>query len=306
MSKIDLDFLQLPSPWQELRTSWSKQAEVHLFIKRDDLIHPLISGNKWRKLSAYVLSHPSLRAIHTYGGAYSNHLIATASLANKLNLESVGFVRGIRPKRLSTVLELCLDLGMQLEFLDYSSYDRNKESIDFKNETLSIPEGGKGPMGMRGCEAILSEIPQSIDHCIIACGTGTTLAGLVKASKGLTKPKMIGVPVLKGGEYLRADIEKWAESSNFELWTDFHYGGYAKTTNELYDFIQEFLEETNILLDPIYTAKAFLACKKHALSSGFKPGERVGLVHTGGLTGWYGKWAHWAKKRPEPSGTGLF
>ena len=291
------EFLSLPSPWQEHNTVWSKEAGIQLLIKRDDLIHSLVSGNKWRKLSAYLDNSEGLRKIKTFGGAYSNHLVACAALTAKLGLQSLGVIRGERPARLSTVLSFCQHLGMQLEFVDRESYKRVKDEQSFKDGILCIPEGGKGQLGTLGCHDILTEQNISLDHCVVACGTGTTLAGMAPIAEELSI-HMIGVPVIKGGSGLSGDIAMWSQGSTFELWDEFHFGGYAKTPESLFQFIQEFTEETGILLDPIYTSKAFYAVKQKAQSGYFKPGERVGLIHTGGLTGWYGKWAYWAKKDP--------
>lgn len=292
-------FLNLGSPWQEVETAWSKEAQIRLHIKRDDLIHPLISGNKWRKLLGYLECYQGIREIWTFGGAYSNHLIATAALCHQLGIDSTAFVRGEKPKRLSTVLERCQQLGMRLSFCPREEYIEMKREEQYDEGILTIPEGGAGQKGIRGCAEILSENGPQLDYCAVACGTGTTLAGMaLSAREKKLSCKIIGVPVLKEGEHLMADINQWVQGASYELWTEFHGGGYAKTNTALMEFMDEFAEQSGILLDPIYTGKLFYAAKIKALKGEFKKGSQLGLIHTGGLTGWYGKWTEAIKKDP--------
>ncbi len=296
---VSLDKLNVPSPWQEVSTDWAEQAGIRLVVKRDDLIHPLISGNKWRKLSTYINDFSETKEIATFGGAYSNHLLATASLGNRLSLKTRAWVRGEEPLKKSSLLQLCEFLGMNLEFVSRQEYKSIKHRFEYEGGNLTIPEGGEGNLGMKGCMEILLEDEILPDYCIAACGTGTTLAGLAKAAMITDGDvKVIGVSALKGGEFLKSQIAEWSDNSPFELLTEYHFGGYAKTPQSLFNFIEEFARETAILLDPVYTSKAFYAAKAMALNSKFKRGSLVGLVHTGGLSGWFGKWTHWAKKDP--------
>lgn len=280
--------LNLPTPWQEVNTTWSQEAGIKLFVKRDDLIHPLISGNKWRKLKGILENSGPFDVIHTFGGAYSNHLIATAALANKLGVSSVGIIRGEEPKYKSTVLELCEFYGMELQFVDREAYRQLKTKSGVVGTNLYIPEGGSSSAGTIGCEDIINEQRIDLDHIYVASGTATTLAGILKANQG--RSLVHGVSALKGGDFLENEVKALGVDADFDLILDMHEGGYARTTPSLMKFVEEFYNETEILLDPIYTSKAALAIKRSAENGDYRSGSRIGLVHTGGLTGWYGKW----------------
>lgn len=281
--------LCLPSPWEKHQTSWSNQAGIELWIKRDDLIHPLISGNKWRKLVGILNTERAYSRICTFGGPYSNHILATAVAANYANIPSIGYVRGEKPTTLSTVLELCSYYGMQLRYLDRQEYRDKKEISGLIDSCLYIPEGGYSEDGIKGVSAIFHESKDRMDYYMLACGTATTLAGLLQANTD-NNAKFIGVSALKGGDFLHEAIRSLTQAENYELLTEYHFGGYAKLNDDLLRFIEEFAQETSVLLDPIYTAKCFYAAKELARSAYFKAGTKLGLIHTGGLTGWYGKW----------------
>lgn len=280
--------LNIPTPWDKVETKWSTKAEIELYVKRDDLIHPLISGNKWRKLSGILKPEEDIEAIVTFGGAYSNHLVACAASAYLLNIRSEGFIRGERPKIPSTVMEICEYFGMQLTYISRAEYRDIKQKSGIHNKTLFISEGGAGLHGTIGCADIITEADVRLDYLMVACGTGTTLAGLSKILND--ESKLIGIPVLKGGEFIAAEAINMGAKENFSLETAYHFGGYAKTDQKLMHFIVEFGSETGILLDPVYTAKCFYAAKDLTLKGRFNPKSKVGLIHTGGLTGWYGKW----------------
>lgn len=290
--------LNLPTPWQKVSTSWSETAGIELFIKRDDLIHPLISGNKWRKLQGIITSFKDFEEIITYGGAYSNHLIASAVAANFLQVSITGYVRGEGIRNKSTVIELCEYYGMKLHYLSREEYKTEKQKAGVLHHKLHIPEGGSMQEGTLACRDIMEEEWLDIDHLYLACGTGTTAAGILN-SRHTKLPQMHIVSVLKGGSFLKNEIYDLCGRQDFELVLDQHRGGYAKTDKELMQFITSFYKETGILLDPIYTAKAMYALYAHVQEGRYNRTQKVGFVHTGGLTGWYGKWTELLVVNPE-------
>jgi 1-aminocyclopropane-1-carboxylate deaminase len=261
---------------------------LRLLVKRDDLIHPIISGNKWRKLTGFIKGNEQAEEWVTFGGAYSNHLVAVACAAQGMGIKAVGIVRGEAPKKKSTVLELCSYYGMELQFISRTAYRESKLKSGLVEGVLYIPEGGQGKEGMDGCRAILEEEDQTLDVCVVACGTGTTLAGMAESAESLGID-LIGIPVLKQGEFIGKQVKEWT-GLDVQLRLDYHFGGYGKTTSDLMDFIRETARQTGVLFDPIYSGKALYAVKDMAEHSEWPKGSTVGLVHTGGLTGWYGKW----------------
>lgn len=289
------------SPVQEVIDPELKDRGIRLLIKRDDLIHEHISGNKWRKLKynlreAAELSHHTLL---TFGGAYSNHIAATAFAAQKAGLSSIGVIRG-EDDNTNPTLKFAREQGMQLHFVSREAY-RIKTDDDFIDELeeqfgrfFLVPEGGANGLGVRGCAEILPEIEDDFDVVCCAAGTGTTLAGLALTLK--ENQKLLGFPALKGGEFLNEEIEKLIMESrlrpplaiNRQLITDYHFGGYAKLKPELLDFIQGFTERTGIPLDPIYTGKMMFGIYDMVEKGNFIAGTTVLAVHTGGLQGWEG------------------
>lgn len=277
------------SPVEQIFDPLFIQKKVEVFVKRDDMIHPFISGNKWRKLK-YILSNAeSLKKKHlvTFGGAFSNHLLATSCAAAKFGFKSTGIVRGEEVH--NEVLLLCKLFGMSLIFTDRISY-RNKPSFydtHFKNDpdAIFIDEGGAGALGVKGCEEIVPELQEHYDHIFCAAGTGTTAAGIIKSIEGLVPPSFAHVVlVLKGGEFLKSEIERYSGNA-FELHSEYHCGGYAKTNPELLSFIQNFCRSTGILIEPVYTGKMFFALFDLIRKDSFSPGCKILAIHTGGLTG---------------------
>lgn len=283
--------LQIYSPVQQIHNPIFTEKEVQVFVKRDDMIHPFISGNKWRKLK-YILREAEIlnkKHLVTFGGAYSNHLLATACAAAKFGLKSTGLVRG-EPVQ-NELLMLCRILGMELRFTDRSSY-RNKLELfekDFQNDpdTFFIDEGGAGFQAVRGCAELVDELTDQYDHIFCAAGTGTTAAGIISGIKKHTlQTKTHVIPVLKGGGFLIAEIEKYSDTPiPFEFHADYHFGGYAKTTAELLNFIQRFSRKTGILIDPVYTGKMFFAIFDLISKDQLLPGSKILALHTGGLFG---------------------
>jgi 1-aminocyclopropane-1-carboxylate deaminase len=290
-NKIDLQF---HSPVEQIDNALFQKKQIQLFIKRDDLIHPFISGNKWRKLK-YILRKAELENkdhLVTFGGAWSNHLLATACAAAKFEFKSSGIVRG-EPVN-NELLNLCRLFGMHLEFTDRTSY-RDKPGLfrkhfEDKSGAFFIDEGGASPEATQGCSEMVDELEQEYNYLFCACGTGTTAAGIIKGLNRLNhNTRFHGIPVLKDQGSLMHVINSYLnKESYFELHRDYHFGGYAKITPELVQFIREFSSSTGILLDPVYTGKLFYAIYDLAKKDYFKPGSTILAVHTGGLIGLLG------------------
>lgn len=283
--------LQIFSPVEQVHDPLLREKQVQLFIKRDDLIHPFISGNKWRKLK-YILAraeHEKKKQLVTFGGAWSNHLLATACAADTFGFSSFGFVRG-EPVS-NELLSLCRKFGMQLEFTDRSSY-RDKPALFKKyfpgnTNSLFIDEGGASAEAVLGCSELIDELEEEYDYIYCACGTGTTAAGLINGLERLNSGTSFhGVAVLKNGGFLRQAIsEQLPVKTDFEIHEDYHFGGYAKITPRLVAFIKRFRANTGIPLDPVYTGKLLFAIYDLTEKEYFAPGSRILAVHTGGLIG---------------------
>lgn len=281
---------RLPSPEQSIDLDWTRKAQIALYIKRDDLIHPIISGNKWRKLKGHLQAHftDDYHTLCTFGGPYSNHLVAVAAAGAILQKKTIGYVRSYDSNIQNPLLQLCKIYGMQIVITHPTAYNQKTHTIGLHDYQLFIPEGGAGLNGTIGIKDIVKELNQSYDHILVACGTGTTVAGLVMATEHL--PTQIhGIQVLKGENYITQEIKDKYNVANAFIHEDYHFGGYAKTTNELLEFIKDFTSQTGILLDPIYTGKMMYAIRNLAQKRIFKPNEKVLAIHTGGLTGWVGK-----------------
>ncbi len=264
---------------------------VKLFIKRDDLIHPFISGNKWRKLKYNLLKAKELNKNHllTFGGAYSNHLLATAAAGAKFNFKTTAFVRGEKVN--NPILDLCKLFGMNLIFVsreDYKEKDQLLASNFYNdNEIYVLKEGGYGLEAEKGCREIITELKNTYDHIFCSAGTGATAAGIINGvSLSQLKSKVHVVSSLKSGEFLKPEIDNLLiDKFDYQLHTDYHFGGYAKTKPELIDFIKDFTNKTGILIDPVYTSKTLFAIQDLALKNYFKKDDNVLMIHTGGLFG---------------------
>ncbi|MDA3869849.1 MAG: pyridoxal-phosphate dependent enzyme [Gammaproteobacteria bacterium] len=288
------------SPLQQLHSPLLATSKIQLYIKREDLVDPELGGNKWRKLkynlAAAVQQHHD--TLLTFGGAYSNHIYATAAAGKRLGLCTIGLIRGEPHSPLNPTLQFAVDCGMQLEYIDRSRY-RNKEDAAFINTLREhygrfylLPEGGSNALAVKGCAEIVAEIEQDFDFICSACGTGATLAGIIS---GLKEPqKAIGFAVLKGAGFLRDEIENFLQLSEtdspagWQLNTDYHFGGYAKTTPELWTFIEKFKQDFDIPLDAVYTGKMFYGLFDLIQQGYFPAGSRIIAVHTGGVQGNFG------------------
>lgn len=284
---------QIPSPITQLHFPLFEKSELKLFLKRDDLIHPIISGNKWRKLK-YVLEDAEKKGqkhLVSFGGAYSNHLLALACAGAAYRFRTTAFVRGEKPEKSNPTLFLCSLFGMELLYVSRESY-KNKQQLfsdRFGNmrECRFIDEGGTSLHAVQGCAEMIAELPEEYDSIFCAAGTGTTMAGIAKgASVSGSKCVIEGIAVLKDASFLEAEVEKIAPGlRNWKLHTDFHEGGYAKCSADLLAFIRDFARNTGILLDQVYTGKMLKGLFTLAEQDYFKSGSRILAVHTGGWTG---------------------
>lgn len=281
--------LPFDPPVQKISNELFRYKNIGVFMKRDDLIHPFVSGNKWRKLK-YVFEHAKqYKKNHfvSFGGAYSNHLVALACAGAMHGFKTSAFVRGEKVK--NHMLYLCKTWGMDLHFVSRESYRNKQHLFDKKfgadDKVMFIDEGGRGELAMKGCTEILDKIETDFTHVFCAVGTGTTLAGLALAA-AKKNSRAEGICVLKGADGIDNDVKKLIPGlANWKIHHNYYRGGYAKTDEELMTFIQHFATTTGILLDQVYTAKMVMAVFDLILRDYFRPGSDILLVHTGGLLG---------------------
>lgn len=270
---------------QEVSSALLNDKKVRVLVQREDMIHPHVSGNKWRKLKYNMLEarKKGIAKVLTFGGAFSNHIVATAAAAHEMKMESIGLIRGEEHLPLNPTLRQAQEFGMRLQYVDRETY-RAKSKIDWEqhySEYYIIPEGGTNRLAVKGCEEILGD--QYFDVVCCACGTGGTIAGLINSLK--QHQKAIGFPALKGAGFLKEDIGRFVSFDRWDLCLDYHFGGYAKVNKELIDFINAFKKEHGILLDPVYTGKLFYGVFDLIAKDYFGEGTTILLIHTGGLQG---------------------
>jgi len=270
-----------------------KEKHIELFMLRLDKIHPVISGNKWFKLKYHLecFKKNNYKGILTFGGAYSNHIIATAYVAKLQGIKSTGIIRGEKPRELSPTLKECIDYGMQLEFVPRDIYRQkiNHNSIPTEQQFpgyYTIPEGGAGAMGEKGCREILDRVNKdAYSHIACAIGTGTMFLGLANSSF----PEVIGICVLKGMKDLPGQFNEMihppAKKKYCKIFYDYHAGGYARHTPELFSFMNDFYLQTGIPTDFVYNGKLVFAITDLAEQGYFPQGSSLLLIHSGGLQG---------------------
>ncbi|MET8887948.1 pyridoxal-phosphate dependent enzyme [Streptomyces griseus] len=282
---------RLPSPLQEVRDERFARHGVRLFLKRDDLIHPDLPGNKWRKL-ALNLEAAAGRTVLTFGGAYSNHLRATAAAGRLLGFPTVGVVRGdeLARRPLNPSLARCAADGMRLHFVDRTTYRAKASSevleglLGLFGDVVVLPEGGSNALAAQGCTALGREVAGEVDVAAVACGTGGTLAGL---AAGLDPgQRALGVPVVGGGflgeEVARLQREAFdGPAGDWSLEERFTFGGYARTTPELAAFTDGFEDRHGLPVERVYVAKLLFALTALAEEGAFAPGTRLAAVITG-------------------------
>lgn len=285
--------MHIYSPEQVLKHPLYEQKKINVHIKRDDMIHPFISGNKWRKLKYNLIKaeEEGKRKLVTYGGAWSNHLLATACSGATNGYETIAFVRGDLVQ--NPILSMCQLFGMKLIFVSRDLY-KDKislfEQLENKEHYYFIDEGGAGLEATKGCEELIGELGRTYDHIFCAAGTGTTVAGLAKGmAKNNLLTKLHVIPVLKGGDFIKDEMTNLqAPLAQTILHTGYHFGGYAKTKPELIHFVKEFIAETGIMIEPTYTGKALYAVHDLIANDYFEEGSELLFIHTGGLTGLLG------------------
>jgi 1-aminocyclopropane-1-carboxylate deaminase len=274
------------APIEELNYSLYKHYGVRVCIKREDLSHPYISGNKWRKLKYHLLAAQAQEKQHlqTYGGPYSNHLLATAAAGAKYGFKTKGIVRG-EPVS-NPILKLCSLFGMELTFVDREHYKTLvQEALQENSNTTSyiIPEGGSGALGEKGVSELVQ--PWEYQHVFTSVGTGSTMRGLLQGMQAANNLGIVqGVVVLKGAEAMAQEFINFPAHS-YQLHFNYHEGGYAKTNAALMQFIKDFASETGVLLDQVYEAKMIKALNDLIVKGSIKSGQKVLALHNGGLSG---------------------
>ena len=285
------------TPLEEVNDQFLNDRGISLFIKREDLNHPYLSGNKWHKLK-YNLEEAKKQdkdVLLTFGGAYSNHIYAVAAAGKTFGFKTIGVIRGEEHKPLNPTLSFAAENGMNLYYLDRLSY-RKKESPEIHDKLKKIfgnfyflPEGGSNQLAVKGCSEIINTINIDFDYICCPCGTGGTFAGLVA---GLNRNKYaIGFSVLKGASFLNKNVKTFLKSfsidhiDNWNINLDYHFGGYAKFNKELINFVERFTSSTQIPIEPIYTGKMFFGIYDLIGKGFFKKGTRIVALHTGGLQG---------------------
>lgn len=283
------------TPITEVRSDFINKSRVRLLVKREDLNHPFVSGNKWWKLK-YNLEE-ALRQGHntllTFGGAYSNHLYATAVAANEFGLKSIGIIRGEEVLPLNHTLAFAESSGMKLHYVSREAY-RNKTEKTFVQKLHDqfgdfylIPEGGTNELAVRGVAEFAATLINEVefDYLCLPIGTGGTMAGFVRSFAG--RKNILGFSVLKGRGFLNEEVKRWVGEScnNWSILEDYHFGGYAKVTAELIKFMDEIEKQHQLPLDQVYTSKMMFGILDLIKKDFFKKGSAILMLHTGGLQG---------------------
>ncbi|MDM9584848.1 pyridoxal-phosphate dependent enzyme [Nostoc sp. GT001] len=299
-----MSLIFFPPAIQKINSEIARHAGVDMYVLRLDLMHPWVNGNKWFKLKYNLLEarEKNFTTLLTFGGAYSNHIYATAAAGNLFGFRTIGVIRGEEKLPLNPTLSFAVQQGMKLVYLNREMYrQRNTPALQEYlrqsfGEVFIIPEGGSNLNGVRGCTEIIIGDAIAFNHICVACGTATTLAGIA-LSLDQTQ-RAIAFPVLKNGAFLAQEIETlltnyltsglpapYTSPASWELVCDYHFGGYAKVNDELLLFSQQFTQEHGVPLDYVYTAKMFYGVMDLLKQGFFCKGDRLLLVHTGGLQG---------------------
>lgn len=282
-----------PSPLQAIHHPLLTRYGVELWCKRDDLIHPLISGNKWRKLK-YYLHHArehGKRHLLSFGGAYSNHIHALAAAGHQFGLRTTGIIRGESDSVSNSTLSDARRWGMDLVFVDRLSYRRRQEPewlAQFEAaDTLIVPEGGSSPLAIPGVAELVTELPFSPDLWVLPCASGGTLAGLIAGKREMEQ--ILAIAVLKGGNFIADEVRRLypaaATTHGWQIALDHHDGGYARFSPALWQWVQAFSAETGLPLEPIYSGKAMYGLFRELAAGRIAPGSRIVFIHTGGMQG---------------------
>jgi 1-aminocyclopropane-1-carboxylate deaminase len=268
-------------------------SNFELEIRREDLIHPFISGNKYRKLKYNIreVKRLKINILLTFGGAFSNHISAVAYAGKINNFKTIGVIRGEELENKiedNPTLKFAKSCGMEFLFVSREAYRKKSETSFFEKlkekygDFYLIPEGGTNELAVKGCEEILNPEDDIYDYICTCVGTGGTISGIINASK--RHQKILGFPALKG-DFLKGDIRKFAKYENWELIKAYHFGGYGKIKPELITFINTFKRDYNIPLDPIYTGKMMFGILDLIKNGFFPKNAKILVVHSGGLQG---------------------
>ncbi|BBR38046.1 pyridoxal-phosphate dependent enzyme [Aeromonas allosaccharophila] len=283
----------LPSPLQRLHHPLLTRYDVELWCKRDDLIHPAISGNKWRKLKYHLLhaSEHGKQHLLSFGGAYSNHIHALAAAGYQTGLRTTGIIRGEADAVSNTTLRDARRWGMDLVFVDRQSYRRRQDPDWLAQfdapDTLIVPEGGSSPLAIPGVAELVGEVPFSPDLWVLPCASGGTLAGLIAGKRD--REQILAIAVLKGGDFIADEVCRLhpaaASIPGWRIALDHHDGGYAKFSPALWQWVEDFSAETGLPLEPIYSGKAMWGLFRELAAGRIAPGSKIVFIHTGGMQG---------------------
>lgn len=278
-----------------VETDLTRNKQVDLHVLRLDLIHPVVSGNKWFKLKEYIKDARLLKAstIVTFGGAYSNHIVAAAFAASQHGFSSIGIIRGEEPALYSSSLADARNAGMQFIFVGRAEYDLRKRTPDISwlkqsvPQPYIIPEGGMGAKGVAGAEEILEVISGTAEYTeiVLAVGTGTTAAGIIKSAGN---QRVTGISAMKNNKALHGEIEALLQRStkdDFQIIHDYHFGGYGKYTQSLLEWMNWFYHMSKIPLDFVYTGKMMYGVFDMIKGGYFPKGAKILAIHSGGLQG---------------------
>lgn len=267
--------------------------DISLTIKREDMIHPFVSGNKFRKLKYNLLQAKAENktTLLTFGGAFSNHIAAVAFAGKEQGFKTIGIIRGdelLDRIEDNPTVKFAQENGMQFEFVSRENYRLKNEESYIENlkqkfgDFYLVPEGGTNELAVKGCEEILTNEDSVFQYVCCAVGTGGTISGLINSA--LPHQKILGFPALKG-DFLKDEIRIFAQKDNWNLISDYHFGGYGKINLELIEFINAFFEENKVPLDPIYTGKMVFGVIDLIHKNYFPANSKILIIHTGGLQG---------------------
>lgn len=295
MERPHLQLRYDPTPTIELKDSQLVRFGVRLLVKCEYLNHPFISGNKWWKLKYNLEDAVRLRhdTLLTFGGAYSNHIYATAAAARELGFKSIGIIRGEETRPMNHTLAFAESCGMKLQYVSREEYRNKTDEVFIQNlhnefgDFYLIPEGGTNELAVRGVTEFGSGLinEAEFDYICLPVGTGGTMAGIVRGTNG--SKNILGFSVLKGGGFLKEEVNRWVGDSidNWSIVEDYHFGGYAKTTSELINFMNNFEKQHQLPVDQVYTAKMMFGVSDLVQKGFFKRGSTILALHTGGLQG---------------------
>ena len=275
---------------QEINLPYLKKYNVNIFVKREDLIHPIISGNKFRKLKYNIEKaiKDKKDEIISFGGAYSNHLLALAFIGKLSNLKTIGIIRGeeLKQKKLNSTLKRCKDFGMKFIFISRNEYKKRNEikyinslKVKFRNAFI-VPEGGTNYLGVKGCEEILNKEDSFFDVICCPVGSGGTISGLINSKNNVQK--ILGFSALKDSK-IKNVITKFVNNNDWKVFDDMFFGGYSKVDYELVNFINKTYDQTGILFDPIYNSKMLFQIIYMISNDKWPYGKNILLINTGGI-----------------------